>query len=43
MSKVWVLLDSGHNDCYQKQTYAASLLKKAGSTVVEYFEWDLPD
>jgi hypothetical protein len=45
---VWVLLDRGHNGhlgslCYQRQTYAVSLLKKAGSTVVEYFEWDLPD
>ena len=27
---------------YQRQTHDVSLLKKAGSTVVEYFEWDLP-
>jgi hypothetical protein len=27
----------------QRQAYVASLLKKAGSTVVEYFEWDLPN
>jgi hypothetical protein len=44
---VWVLLDSG-SDGYlvfvkQRQAHVASLLKKAGSTVVEYFEWDLPN
>ena len=27
----------------QRQAHVASLLKKAGSTVVEYFEWDLPN
>ncbi len=27
---------------YQRQTHDVSLLKKAVSTVVEYFEWDLP-
>ncbi len=26
----------------KRQTHDVSLLKKAGSTVVEYFEWDLP-
>ncbi len=26
---------------YQRQTHDVSLLKKAGSTVMEYFEWDL--
>ncbi len=43
---VRVLLDSGSDgtwSCEQWQTHAASLLKKASSTVVEYFEWDLPD
>ncbi len=44
---VRVLLDSGSDSdlvCVNKgQTHAASLLKKAGSTVMEYFEWDLPD
>ncbi len=29
--------------CEQGQTHTASLLKKGGSTVMEYFEWDLPD
>ncbi len=27
---------------FQRQTHDVSLLKYAGSTVVEYFEWDLP-
>ncbi len=27
---------------YQRQTHDVPLLKKAGSTVVEYFEWDIP-
>ncbi len=27
---------------YQKTNHDVSLLEKAGSTVVEYFEWDLP-
>jgi hypothetical protein len=27
----------------QRQVHAASLPKKAGSTVVEYFEWEFPD
>jgi hypothetical protein len=43
---VRVLLDSGSEDdlvFVSKQTHAAYLLKKADSTVVEYFEWDLPD
>ncbi len=26
----------------QKTNHDVSLLKKAGSTVMEYFEWDLP-
>ncbi len=30
------------NVSYQRQTHNVSLLKRAGSTVVEYFEWDLP-
>ncbi len=29
--------------CRQTQTHAASLLEKAGSTVVEYFEWEVSD
>jgi hypothetical protein len=28
--------------CEQGQTHATTLLKKAGSTVLEYFKWDLP-
>ncbi len=40
-----VLLDHSHNNghslSYQRQTHDVSLLKKAGSTVVEYFKWDL--
>ncbi len=42
---VQVLRDSGSNRylCEQRQTHDDSLLKKAGSKVVEYFEWDLPD
>jgi hypothetical protein len=44
---VRVLLYHGHNGhlslCYQRQTHAVSILKKAGSTVMEYFEWDLPE
>ncbi len=42
---VRVLLDTGSdgNLVFVGQTHAASLLKKAGSTVVEYFEWDHPD
>jgi hypothetical protein len=44
---VRVLLDLSHNNrhpvfFYQRQIHDVSLLKKAGSTVVEYFEWDLP-
>ncbi len=42
-----VLLDLSHNNghlvfLYQRQTHDVSLLEKAGSAVVEYFEWDLP-
>ncbi len=41
------MLDSGSefdlDFCEQRQTHTASLLKKAGSIVVEYFELDLPD
>ena len=42
-----MLLDLSHNNrhlvfFYQRQTHDVSLLKKAGSTVVEYFKWDLP-
>ncbi len=29
--------------CEQRQTHTASLLKKAGSTAMEYFKLDLPD
>jgi hypothetical protein len=44
---VWVLLDLSHNNKHvvfltKDKTHDVSLLKKAGSTVVEYFEWDLP-
>ncbi len=37
---VWVLLDSGSDG---RQTHAALLLKNAGSTVMEYFKWDVSD
>ncbi len=42
-----VLLDLSHNNGHlvfltKDKTHDVSLLKKAGSTVVEYFEWDLP-
>ncbi len=40
-----VLLDLSQNNghlVYQRQTHGVSLLEMAGSTVVEYFEWDLP-
>ncbi len=42
-----VLLDLSHNNGHQvfltkDKTHDVSLLKKAGSNVVEYFEWDLP-
>jgi hypothetical protein len=43
---VRVLLDLSHNNGHlvflTKETHDVSLLKKAGSTLVEYFEWDLP-
>ncbi len=42
----WVLLDSGFDGnliFVNKKTHTASLLKKASSTVMEYFKWDLPD
>ena len=38
-----VLLDLIHNNGHLPKTnHVVSLLKRAGSTVVEYFEWDLP-
>ncbi len=42
-----VLLDLSHNNGHlvfltKRQTHDVSLLKEAGSTVVENFEWDLP-
>ena len=37
-----VLLDLSHNNGHPKTNHVVSLLKKAGSTVVEYFKWDLP-
>ena len=41
-----VLLDLSHNNGHlvflPKTNHDVSLLKRAGSTVVEYFEWDLP-
>ncbi len=41
-----VLLDRSHNNkllvFFTKDKPMVSLLNKAGSTVVEYFEWDLP-
>ncbi len=42
-----VLLDLSHNNGHlvfltKDKTHDVSLLKKAGSTVVEYFEWDIP-
>jgi hypothetical protein len=37
-----VLLDLSHNNGHLKTNHVVSLLEKAGSTVVEYFEWDLP-
>ncbi len=42
-----VLLDRSHNNerlvfLTKDKAHDVSLLKKAGSTVVEYFEWDLP-
>jgi hypothetical protein len=44
---VRVLLDLSHNNRHlvfflPKTNHDVSLLEKAGSTVVEYFEWDLP-
>jgi hypothetical protein len=43
---VWVLLDLSHNNGHlvflTKTNHDVSLLERAGSTVVEYFEWDLP-
>ncbi len=43
---VQVLLDRSHNNRHlvfltKDKAHDVSLLKKAGSTVVEYFEWDL--
>ncbi len=43
---VRVLLDSGSDGvlvCVNRQTHAASFFEKVDSTVVEYFEWDVPD
>ncbi len=44
---VWVLLDNSSDGglvfVKQRHAHVASLLKKAGSTVMEYFEWDLPN
>ncbi len=42
-----ILLDLSHNNghlvfFFQRQTHDVSLLKKAGSIVIEYFEWDFP-
>ena len=41
-----VMLDLSHNNGHlvflTKDKHDVSLLKRAGSTVVEYFEWDLP-
>ena len=37
-----VLLDLSHNNGHLPKTNHDSLLERAGSTVVEYFEWDLP-
>ncbi len=42
-----VLLDLSHNNGYlvfltNQTNHVVSLLERAGSTVVEYFEWDLP-
>ena len=37
-----VLLDLSHNNGSLKTNHVVSLLGRAGSTVVEYFEWDLP-
>jgi hypothetical protein len=44
---VRVLLDLSHNNGHlvfltKDKTHDVSLLEKAGSTVVEYFKWDLP-
>jgi hypothetical protein len=44
---VQVLLDLSHNNGHlvfltKEKTHDVSLLKKTGSTVVEYFEWVLP-
>jgi hypothetical protein len=44
---VRVLLDNSSDGglvfVKQRQAHVASPLKKAGSTVMEYFEWDLPN
>ncbi len=42
-----VLLDRSHNNRHlvfltKDKTHDVFLLEKAGSTVAEYFEWDLP-
>jgi len=44
---VQVLLDNSSDGglffVKQRQAHVISLLEKAGSTLVEYFEWDLPN
>ena len=38
-----VLLDLSHNNGHLPKTnHVVSLLERAGSTIIEYFEWDLP-
>ncbi len=36
------MITTDTNSSYQRQTHDVSLLEKVGSTVMEYFEWDLP-
>ncbi len=43
---MWVLLDHSHNNGHlvfltKDKTMMCPYLKKVGSTVMEYFEWDL--
>jgi hypothetical protein len=40
---VRVLLDSGSDEDLVLVNKDNPYLKKAGSTVMEYFEWDIPD
>ncbi len=37
-----ILLDLSHINGHLNTNHVVSLLEKAGPTVVEYFEWDLP-